>query len=204
LTSTPAPRSSSSALAVGSTLPPSPEPPHAPPATKPISIGKGTRVLVIGDSMASTLAIGMKEHVQKAGGSFAKDIWAGSTTRQWANSGRLETALAQHKPDVVFVVLGSNEVLVQYPEVLIPWIKRLVGTIAPRPCAWIGAPVWKAIGKRALVTVAVEKENAAPCAFFDSTKVEISRWPDGIHPNIPGGRKWFNTLWEELVEIKAE
>lgn len=176
----------------------------APAPDKPIAIGKGTRVLVVGDSTAPTFSLRMKRLVEEAGGSLAHDYWPGSTTVVWAHHGRLRRALDQHKPDVVFVVLGSNEVFAPFPDAIAPHVRALVAKLAPRGCAWIGPPLWSSAKRRGKAIVGVHRENAAPCAFFDSSKLKLPRWEDGIHPTIEGGRAWVEAAWEALVRAKIE
>ena len=175
-----------------------------PPPPKPVAIGKGTRVLVLGDSMAPTLALRMKQLVEEAGGSLVRDYWPGSTTVAWVHQGRLRQVLHREKPDVVFVVLGSNEVFSPFPKKLAPHMRELARRVSPRPCAWIGPPLWKAARRRGEALVALQRENAAPCAFFDSTGLPLARWKEDIHPTPEGGRVWLEAVWEKLVEVRAE
>ena len=170
---------------------------------KPIAIGKGTRVLVIGDSMAPVFSLHMKPLVEASGGSLADDYWPGSTTVAWVHQGRLRKALRHFKPDVVFIVLGSNEVFSPFPKKLAPHIRELAKRLSPRPCAWIGPPLWKSARRRGAAIVDLERENAAPCAFFDSTGLPLARWKEDIHPTPEGGHVWLKAAWEKLVDVRA-
>ena len=51
--------------------------------------------------------------------------------------------------------------------------------------------------------VGVERDNSTPCAFYESGKLEIERYEDGIHPNLAGGIYWGNKVWEAVVEREA-
>lgn len=185
-------------------LPLDPPPTSPPLPPKPIAIGKGTRVLVIGDSMAPPFSLHLKDIVERAGGKFARDYWPGSTTVAWVHLGRLRKALHKHKPDVVFVVLGSNEVFSPYPEKLAPHMRELARRLAPRACAWIGPPLWPAARRRGKAILALQRENAAPCAYFDSAKLDLARWKEDIHPTPEGGRVWLDAAMRELVEVDGQ
>jgi hypothetical protein len=161
-------------------------------------------VLVIGDSMAPTFSLRMKQLVEEAGGSFARDYWPGSTTVAWVHQGRLRRALTRYKPDVVFVVLGSNEVFSPFPKKIARHIRELAKRVSPRACAFIGPPLWKAARRRGEAIVAIQRENSAPCAFFDSTGLPLARWKEDIHPTPEGGHVWLQAAWEKLVHVKAD
>ena len=184
--------------AQGGTPSPAPAAPSssgtAPPAR--LAIGKGTRVLVFGDSM---VASGFGQHLQKKvsdlGGTLVYDAWGSSSTTAWSKGARLDNLLVKHKPDVVIVALGANEVFLPTPEALAPRIRSIVEKFAPRPCLWVSPPLWK--GETGIV--GVEQRNSAPCAFHDTGSTGIERGTDGIHPTLRGGAAWAEKVWASAI-----
>ena len=152
-----------SASASASVLPPLPSVSAAvpvPPAK--IVIGAGTKVLVFGDSMVDAgFAQKLKKMVEARGGTLVHDGWTSATTSTWSKGERLDNLLFVHKPDVVIIALGANEVFLPSPESVAPRVRAIVAKLAPRSCVWVSPPLWK--GETGIV--AVERANSTPCGF---------------------------------------
>jgi lysophospholipase L1-like esterase len=162
-----------------------------------LRIAPGARVLVFGDSMVQAgLAMRLGNLVKARGGTLEFDGWTSSTTAKWATGDRLAKLLERVNPDVVFIALGSNECFLGDPVKAAPNVRAIVAQLAGRQCVWVGPPVWK--GETGIV--GVERDASSPCAFYDSGKLEIKRYEDGIHPNLEGGIYWANKVWEASVE----
>ena len=108
----------------------------------PLSLQNKT-VLLVGDSMAEGVAPWLQEKGRAGGGRFINGQERSSTIVWWQGSGKLRELLARHRPDVVFIALGSNEIFLQQPELRAPLIKQMVKEIGTRPGYWIGPPCWK-------------------------------------------------------------
>ncbi|MEO7093303.1 MAG: SGNH/GDSL hydrolase family protein, partial [Polyangiales bacterium] len=143
-----------------------------------------------------TAGLGQRfEKLAKArGAKYADNHWSSSTTKTWSESERLPNLLFKNKPDVVFIAIGSNEVyfLDKHAD---EYIKTIVKKLAGRPCVWIGPPVWK----KQTGIVEAERDNSSPCAFFDSSTLQLDRQPDGIHPSLKGGAQWAEAVWAATV-----
>jgi hypothetical protein len=162
-----------------------------------VRITPGTRVLLFGDSMAqSSISARLGELVKARGGTLEFDGWTSSTTAKWAAGDRLSRLLERVNPDVVFIVLGSNECFLGDPSKAVPHVKSIVSQLAGRACVWVGPPVWK--GETGIV--GVERDGSSPCAFYDSGKLAIERYDDGIHPSYKGGIHWGDEVWKAAVE----
>jgi lysophospholipase L1-like esterase len=163
------------------------------PTVPPIPVGKGTRVLIFGDSMVTSgLGTSLQARVVARGGKFFSVSKGSSTSRTWNESHELEELLVLTHPDVVIVVLGSNELFVPNPRARIHDIQGVVRRIGARRCLWIGPSPWRP--EKGIVGVV--RESASPCRFFDSTPVDIVKGADGIHPTIQGGRAWADAVWQ--------
>ena len=168
----------------------------AKPAPKLLDIGQGTRVLVFGDSfVAAGFQQRLAKLVEARGGVFFADSWTSSSTSSWDKASRLAALLQKAKPDVVIVALGANEVFMPSPEALSGHVKNIVARLGDRACVWSSPPLWK--GETGIVKV--ERENSAPCSFFDPGVVAIPKGKDGIHPTMQGGEIWADALWGSMV-----
>lgn len=200
------------ALLAGSPSPaarrPSPTParPHArvPVPTDPVLRRhlQGKTVLLLGDSMIVTgLEIWMRAVVRAHGGRMRRWAWASSTTESWATGRILDLALRRHRPDVVLVVLGSNELYLDHPAERAPHVRTIVARLAPRPYRWLGPPVWK----RQTGILEVLRTNVPKGRFYPFNGHAIARDKDGKHPSPWGSRTWaydFARWW--IARLKAE
>lgn len=108
----------------------------------------------------------------------------------------IRNPIRKYDPDVVLIVLGSNEALVPYPRHLRKPIRRVVDAIGDRTCYWIGPPMWR----EDTGIVEVLNDDVAPCTFFDSSDLSLERRPDRIHPTRAGSRTWALAVRDWLFE----
>jgi hypothetical protein len=173
--------------------PPAAAPPAA--AAPPIVIQKGTRVLMFGDSMVTSgLGVYLEERVRALGGTWSHISKPSSTTVSWADGRDLQELVARARPDVVVIALVSNELFVPNPRARIYAIREIIKRVGARPCLWIGPPSWRPDKG----IVAVVRETASPCRFFDSAQLPLERQSDGIHPTLHGGRAWGEAVWQDV------
>jgi lysophospholipase L1-like esterase len=151
----------------------------------------GKSVLLIGDSMAGGIGPYLQKKVEEAGGHFIGAQEQSSTIIWWQGSGKLKELLGQHRPDIVFIALGSNEIFVRQPELRAPLIKAMVAELSGRPAFWIGPPSWKPDNG----LVRVIDENFQPGHFYDSNNLKVTRGPDGKHPTAQGYQDWTELIW---------
>jgi hypothetical protein len=171
-----------------------PEAPAAPPRPPPIAIQKGTRVLMFGDSMVTSgLGVYLEERVRALGGTWSHFSKPSSTTVSWADGRDLQELVARARPDVVVIALVSNELFVPNPRARIYAIREIIKRVGARPCLWIGPPSWRPDKG----IVAVVRETASSCRFFDSAQLPLERQSDGIHPTLHGGRAWGEAVWQD-------
>lgn len=156
----------------------------------PLSLANKT-VLLVGDSMAEGVGPWLQRKVEAAGGRFINGQERSSTIVWWQGSGKLREMLARHRPDVVFIALGSNEIFIQQPALRAPLIKQMVEEIGARSGYWIGPPSWKPD----LGLVQVIEENFLPGHFYNSNELKVPRAPDGKHPTAQGYEQWTELVW---------
>ena len=164
----------------------------APDATPPRR--RYRSVLHLGDSMVGFrggLTRALENRFQDAGTRFYSSSLTSAGIVSFDESDHLPKLLKKLNPEMVIVTLGMNNATYPHPEVLSRNVVSIVKKIAPRGCYWIGPPAWKP--DAALVKVLAE--STPPCLFFDSTKLELERQSDGVHPTDRGGELWAEAFW---------
>lgn len=145
------------------------------------------------------LSRALENRFEDAGVRFYSSASTSAGIRSFASSDHLEKLLSKLQPDAVILTLGTNNMTVPYPEALKGSIASIAKRIAPRDCYWIGPPSWKPDAAPAqdagAALVLVLEEATLPCKFFDSSKLQLERQSDGVHPTNLGGEKWADAFW---------
>lgn len=162
----------------------------------PISL-QGKTFIIIGDSMAEGLAWTMREKIEKAGGKFFSEPYYSSTTVKWAEEHRMAQMMEKYHPDIVWITLGSNEVIVPNVEGRASAVKTITDEIGDRPAYWIGPPSWKP--DKGIVHVI--EANFRPGYFYNSNDLKVPRISDGAHPTKEGFKTWVELLWAWYAEV---
>jgi lysophospholipase L1-like esterase len=162
----------------------------------PVSLA-GKTVLLIGDSMAEGIGWFLRGKVEAANATYVGEPWCSSTTCSWQGTGRLREMLERHKPDIVFIALGSNEIFIKQPEARAPIIRQMVQEIGDRPAYWIGPPSWKP--DKGIVRVI--EENFQPGHFYNSNDLVVPRRKDGAHPTYEGYQTWTELIWNWYARV---
>ena len=154
----------------------------------------GKVVLHAGDSMVGgegglTKALAAK--FKGEGAKFVRDYEISVSIGTYARTPRLRNLLEKHKPDIVILTLGANDVFVPFPQTFAGPVESIVKKIGDRECYWMSPPTWKPDSG----IVEVIKEHAAPCKFFDSRNLTLRRAGDHIHPTEKGGADWAELFW---------
>lgn len=176
-------------------------PPVAPPAPAHVARSlAGKKVLHVGDSMVGGkfgLTRALEDKLTAEGASIVRHTQVSESLTSFDKGPTLRDLLRTHAPDIVIINLGANDTLVPFPSAYAHDIENIARRAAAdgRECWWIGPPSWK--GKDTGL-VNVLRDNAGSCRFFDSTKLELDRASDGIHPNDRGAAKWAEAFWQSF------
>ena len=154
----------------------------------------GKVVLHAGDSMVGgdgglTKALATKFKAE--GAKFVRDYEVSVSISTYARTPRLKNLLEKHKPDIVILTLGANDVFVPFPQTFAVHVESIVKKMGERECYWMSPPTWKPDSG----IVDVIKEHVAPCKFFDSRNLTLRRAGDHIHPTEKGGADWADLFW---------
>ena len=180
---------------------PTPEPPPAPPPEpRPLA---GKKVLHVGDSMVGGqfgLTRALEAKLTRAGATLVRHTQVSATLTSFDHAPLLRDLLRAHEPDIVILTLGTNDTTVPFPRTFAPHVANIVRRLGDRECWWIGPPSWKGADTG---LVSVLRENAGTCRFFDSTKLELERTSDGIHPSDRGAARWADAFWPVFSSLEA-
>ena len=161
--------------------------PSGPPLT-------GKIVLHVGDSMVGGnwgLTRALDQRFSAEGARFIRDFKVSESIVSYDHSPKLKSLIEKHRPDIVIITLGTNDVFVPYPASMVGNVQNIVKRVGSRECYWMGPPTWKPDTG----IVQVLKDNVAPCRFFDSSGLKLQRGGDGIHPTDRGGADWATSFW---------
>jgi lysophospholipase L1-like esterase len=159
----------------------------------PSAMPESATVLHIGDSFAGALGSQLNVELQRRGMTGILEFETGTFIATWASKRRLGRYLARHRPDLVLITLGANELNVRRPESRALVIRKLVAALGGRPCVWIAPPLWED-AKPGLLRVI--EDNCAPCAYLDSNALvpDLERLRDKIHPSAAGRARWAKAV----------
>lgn len=175
------------------------ESPHRRAPVAPFSPA-AKRVLHVGDSTVGSgggLSEALRRRFEASGATFHAEAIGGISIAQYAKRHRLEHWMKALQPDLVIITLGMNDTEIPHPETLAPTIRRLVDRAKPARCHWIGPPTIKPDTG----VVRVLEASVGACTFYDSSKLEIARLRDGIHPSDVGGEAWAKAFWRHLERL---
>ncbi len=155
----------------------------------------GKTVLHVGDSMVGGqggLTKALEARFAAEGATMIHDHKVSESIVSFDKSTRLEELLAKHEPDIVIITLGTNDALVPHPRAFATNLRSIAKRVGTRECYWIGPPLWKPDTNG---FVGVLRENVVPCRLFDSSKLDLKRQSDGVHPSGRGGADWAAHFW---------
>ena len=166
------------------------------PATPPAAPKHYKLVLHTGDSTVGAVHSGLSGALERRfdaeGTRYVREAMESASIAAVAKGKRLRDTIAKHKPDLVILTLGTNDVDVPAPWALADAVRTIAKRIGEgRDCVWMAPPVWK----KDTGIVAVIRDNATPCAFFDASDLTLERLVDGFHPSDKGGEDWAAAFW---------
>jgi lysophospholipase L1-like esterase len=158
----------------------------------------GTRLLLIGDSLAVGLAPQLKALAAEQKVPFLGTATVSTRIDQWAQSAALQQTLSAFRPTLVLVSLGTNDEYLTGNAVQrqSPYLDQLLQRLAPAEVVWIGPPT---LPKPSNGIVAFLQSKIPASQYFPSQTLQIPRAPDRIHPTAKGYAAWAGALWQWLL-----
>lgn len=188
----PPPVTADSAVALPAPEPalPAPGEEAAPPAQAEGNAG-AQRVLLMGDSQAGGLFRVVNDYCVENGHQLvATFTWFSATTYNFAYSRKVEELLAEHRPTLVILVLGLNELYAADTAKRAVAARALHAKLADVPYLWVGPANFtedRGINE-------VYARTALPGRFMLSKHLEIPRGSDRRHPSTAGYRLWMQSI----------
>ena len=164
-------------------------------------IPKDLTVLVIGDSFAQALGLGLKHRERELRMRVLLRGQQATYIPEWAGPNRgVDRMIKADSPDLVLIALGGNELAMTTPEIRRSKVAELVAKVGDVPCVWLSPPLWN-IKDNGLLGVI--RGASSPCRYFDSDKIVpiVPRGSDKIHPSVEGQKVWADGL---LAWLRAE
>ncbi|MBX3218385.1 MAG: hypothetical protein KF850_40645 [Labilithrix sp.] len=166
----------------------------------------GKKVLHVGDSMvggAFGLTRALEAKLATEGAKLVRYTKVSETLASFDKTPTLKDLLRAHDPDIVVITLGANDANVPHPGAYARHVDNIVRRVGARECWWIGPPSIKNVpgpgpSGADMGIVAVIRDHAGACRFFDSSTLELERTSDGIHPNDRAAAKWADAFWQEF------
>ena len=160
------------------------------PVTYPQSNGDVKSILIFGDSMTILVARRLAQYGVKNGFKVTSVTWDSSSSVSWSQCDTLDNFIKRSNPDLVMIVLGSNELFLKNFNNRKPNIEQLLAKIGNIPYLWISPPNWKEDkGYNEFMTSVL-----APGTFYNSNDLDLPRQKDHIHPTTKGGETWTDSI----------
>jgi lysophospholipase L1-like esterase len=155
---------------------------------------RGARVLLVGDSLAAGMASPLKRRLAEDGATLATVARGGTSIRQWARSGWLAEALAQARPALVLVSLGTNDMVAEGNRT--EDIRAILDRVREvgAPVVWVEPPSMPTLRDRAGVRATLHA-TVPRASLFPSPSVPIQRAKDQIHATPQGYADLAAALW---------
>ncbi len=161
-------------------------------------IRSDTRLLFVGDSMAEGLTKHLNAMATEQRVPYLALTKSGTRIDQWAQSVRLDEAIASLQPTLVMIALGTNDAYTNYtPEQIAGHVAALLSKIPEGvDVLWIGAPALPATynGRHPDAEILTAIQGSVPY-YFASHELEIPRGPDGLHATAEGYAGWAGAIW---------
>ncbi|MFM7177547.1 MAG: SGNH/GDSL hydrolase family protein [Bacteroidota bacterium] len=151
---------------------------------------KKERIMLLGDSQCGGLRYPVYSYCALNGHKLLATVtWNSSTTKSWANTDTLDYFLREHKPTLVIMCVGLNEILSSNMKSRKKYIETINTKIAAAGAKvfWLGPAAWvKDMG----IIQTIKDVNGS--MFFDATTLSLDRAEDGRHPTKQSYRHWFS------------
>jgi lysophospholipase L1-like esterase len=178
-----------------------------------VKLGKDSRILLVGDSLAQGVDPHLRALAKDAGYPFDAFHKVSSRIDYWTGA-RLQEALDKARPTLAIVLLGTNDLAGQRPPALVEkdatalleqlehearpdcyglgldvlWVSPLLSMQAPHPGAF------NALSR----AVAASSSGCGKAELFDSTALDIRLGADGVHPTATGYASWAGAIWKRI------
>lgn len=154
------------------------------------------KILLIGDSMAECIFFSFSKYAKYSGHKLKGVFWYGSTTLKWAKSDTVRRLIAKHKPSLIIISLGANELFIKNINSREKALQKILAQMDSVPYLYVSPPNWKPDYG---LTEMLER-NIPPDQFFLSRDLVLERRKDGAHPTMKASLVWGDTIANWIVQ----
>lgn len=158
----------------------------------PVTVPIGSRIMLVGDSLAAGLSSHMTRRARSSGYSLTSVAESGTTARYWTR--RLAKEVDVRRPHLVIISLGTNDALHagKSDKIDPEWFEDVVNAARSRGAV----VVWLLPPMDASVTARIREVHD----IIQSLDVDTFQTPnletfDGIHPTGAGYARWTAAVW---------
>lgn len=166
-------------------------------------LAKGSKILLLGDSLAVGLSTELKRLAEAGGYSFSSSAQTGTRSDQW--EGRIAPLLASEAPSLVLVSLGTNDAALgsaaPQQDAHIGNVASLISSSAP--LVWLAPPPLPPRLNDGPVRDSIARYAANVIDGRAFTFPQGSRANDGIHFSPQGYASWADQIWQTLLQQGA-
>ncbi|MBQ6653026.1 MAG: SGNH/GDSL hydrolase family protein [Prevotella sp.] len=156
--------------------------------------GSGERILLIGDSMLDGLCRRLQDYADANGHYLRTFIWYGATTRHWATTKDMAYQIAKERPTLIVFSCGSNDLGYYDLQRREGYVKDIIAKFGKVPYVWVGPTMLRGVKDNGIGSII--RRNTGENHFFDTTKVNLVRGKDGIHPTFASAAQWMDKIVE--------
>ena len=158
------------------------------------------RVLLVGDSLAIGMSDEFRVLARHSGMDGRVEAKTGSRIDQWVRW--LPAQLAHHRPSLVIVCLGTNDMMLadgtrRNPD-LVTILTREVEQIHAK-IMWVGPPKFPNGRLPYEQDIRAILQQKAP-NLYDSRALDLPGGGDGVHLSPQGYKQWIDAIWRKLEE----
>ena len=162
-------------------------------------IPKGSRIVILGDSLAEGMAAPFHKLAKKNGYIPVISALHGTRIDYW--SSRIEGVMVNSRPKLVVVSLGTNDSGLSNPESQRIHVKKIRTTVEKYGgrILWLSPMKLPARFRGQDGIRKIIQEELSPQDVLASTDLKLEMIKDGVHLTGKGYENWIKIVWNRLV-----
>lgn len=164
-----------------------------------LKIPKGSRIVILGDSLAEGMAAPFHKLAKKAGYVPVISALHGTRIDYWSQ--RIERVMVNSRPKLVVISLGTNDSGLSNPESQRKHVKKIRATVERYggKILWLSPMKLPARFRGQDGIRKIIQEEISPQDVLPSTDLKLEMVKDGVHLTEKGYEGWITLAWNKLV-----
>jgi len=161
-------------------------------------------VLLVGDSLVAGLAPHFKKLAEAVGWDVTSEANIGKSTRWYGRQSTISSLVAQTKPHLVVIVLGTNDELEEHaPSVYLQQIGKVLQQTGRAKVVWVGPPTIprspeEDAGSAARNRIIAQQKVLLLDGRAMTHDLDAMRTPDGVHFTSQGSKIWAERIFTKV------